>query len=40
MVKMENGRCSVCVEGLVAGEWKVLELPDGNLSQFEGVAER
>ena len=40
MVEMENGRCSVCVEGLVAGEWKVLQLFDGSLSDFEGVAER
>ena len=40
MVEMENGLCSVCVEGLVAGEWKALQLVDGSLSGFEGVAER
>ena len=40
MAGMENGRCSVCVEGLVAGEWKLLQFVDGSLSGFEGVAER
>ena len=40
MVEIENERCSVCVEGLMAGEWKVLQLFDGSLSDFEGVAER
>ena len=39
MVEMENGQCSVCVEGLVAGEWKLLQLFDGTLSDFEGVVE-
>ena len=38
MVEMEN-ECSVCDEGLVAEEWKVLQLFDGSLSNFEGVVE-
>ena len=40
MVEMRNGCCSVCVEGLVAGEWIVLQLFDGSLKGFEGVVER
>ena len=40
MVEMENECCSVCVEGPVAGEWKVLQLFDGSLSDFESIAER
>ena len=39
MVEMENKLCFVCVESLVAGEWKVPQLFDGSLSDFEGVAE-
>ena len=39
-MEMENERCSVSVEGLVAGEWKVLQLFDGSLSDFEGDPER
>ena len=35
---VEN-ECSVCAEGPVAGEWKVLQLFDGSLSDFEDVAE-
>ena len=37
--EMENGQCSVCVEGLMGGEWKVLQLVDGSLSNFESVAD-
>ena len=37
--EMENGQCSVCVKGLMAGEWKVLQLVDGSLSNFESVAD-
>ena len=39
MMEMENKLCFVCVESLVAGEWKVPQLFDGSLSDFEGVAE-
>ena len=39
MVEMGNEWCSVCVKGLVEGEWKVLQLFDQSLSNFEGVAE-
>ena len=39
MVEMENKLCFVCVESLVAGEWKVPQLFDGSLSDFEGVVE-
>ena len=36
---MEIELCSVCVEGLVAEEWRVLQLFNGSLSDSEGVAE-
>ena len=39
MVEMENELCFVCVEDQAAGEWRVLQLFDGNLGDFEGVAE-
>ena len=39
MVEMENEQCSVCGEGLVAREQKVLQLFNGSLSDFEGIAE-
>ena len=39
MVEMENELCFVCVENWVAGKWKVLQLFNGSLSDFEAVAE-
>ena len=39
MVEVENEWCFVCVEGQVAGEWGVLQLFGGNVSDFEGVTE-
>ena len=39
MVEMENKLCFVCVEGLVAGKWNMLQLFDRSLSDSEGIAE-
>ena len=39
MVEMENKLCFACVENWVAGKWKVLQLFNGSLSDFEAVAE-
>ena len=39
MLEIKNELSFVCVEDWVEGEWKVLQLFDGSLSDFEGVAE-
>ena len=37
MVEMENGLYLACIEVRVAGEWKVFELFNGSLTNFEDV---